>query len=103
MDADLLMLAIRSGGQPDSAKPALSPKHQAALRTYLRSVAATARTQADLLESLAADLGTVDYSENHIPGPKSLSPSQIKSVWDGVNDQAKRLLGAFVRCGGAIS
>jgi hypothetical protein len=73
------------------------------LKKYLRSAAATARTEADFLESLAADLGSSEADAEHVPGPRSLAYSQMKNVWDGVNEQAKRLLGAFVLSGGNIA
>ncbi|HJR20499.1 MAG TPA: hypothetical protein VJ822_02690, partial [Dongiaceae bacterium] len=62
-----------------------------------------ARTEADLLEAIATDSEHAEGSWEHVPGSKALSYSQLKAVWDGVNDQAKRLLGAFATHGGAMT
>lgn len=72
-------------------------------RQYLQSLAKLARAEAELLESIAAEHESAGQAWEHVPGSKSLSHQQLKAVWEGINDQAKRLLGAFATHGGAMT
>lgn len=102
MTEQLLALALELSRREDQgARP--GARSERAARQYLESLAALARTKADLLEAVAADSERIGSAWEHVPGSKTLSYSQLKAVWDGVNDQAKRLLGAFATHGGAMT
>jgi hypothetical protein len=62
-----------------------------------------ARAQADFLDALAAGIEPVDAREEHVPGPRTLSLAQLKDVWNGINEQARLILGAFAVSGGAAT
>jgi hypothetical protein len=99
MDASLLATALRvadqAAGQTASAKtrPALA---------YVRAAAAFRRAEANFLDSIAADYPE-ELARDHVPGPRPLSSAQLQDVWEGVNEQAQRILGAFATHGGAMS
>jgi len=102
MDDGLLGFALKAS-QPNSGENGGSTRSLRSARRYLQSLAESARAEADLLEAIAADYESAGQAWEHVPGAKSLSHSQLKAVWDGVNDQAKRLLGAFATHGGAMT
>jgi len=96
---DALAMALQLAsvlGEPNG-----NPHHQALVKRYLAATAAMARAQAEFLDALAADIDPMDAREERPSGPRSLSLEQLKNVWDGVNEQARLILGAFAITGGA--
>jgi hypothetical protein len=103
MNTTAISLALEAIGGSRADDRTRSEKREQKARRFLQTVATMSRAEADFLDTIIGDADSPEGAWQHVPGPNVLSIPQIKAVWNGVNEQARRILCEFLWRGGDVS